>query len=260
MPSANNWLLCRECSNAYPAEPPNIAGLDRLWSGNRDLSNVTEVEADRIQKHRIAISALGARRAVQIFRPHIKGPPARILDIACGYGETVKAFGCEGYDSFGVDADASTKPHHEEIGVKTLIGQIEDVDLHGPFDAILVSHAIYFITEPMNFLRRVHDLLADDGIFCLTNADFMNWRDRARPNHHHTFYPTDASMRVALSIAGFKSSPPTWCAGSLYYTATKAQRCRTNVNSHKTWLQWALKPITYSLFGSPFNRAKSLIR
>ena len=96
------------------------------------------------------------------------------LDIGCGLGEAVRTFASHGWDAEGIDADQSTAPVHREIGIRARIGQLEDFEVDKTYDMIHCAHAIYFITDPMRFLRMVRERLAPAGIFCVVIADFLS--------------------------------------------------------------------------------------
>src|SRR5262249_43964474 len=155
--------LCRTCGNGYPSFVPDLDILSAYWARNRDVAD-PESE-DRIWDNRRRISRIGAERSFKIFSSFIdRKPGRRFLDIACGLGATVRKFADEGWDAQGIDADPAMRRLHDEFGIKSQIGQIETVRLEGKFDLIQVAHAIYFITDPLRFLRLVRGYLAENGV------------------------------------------------------------------------------------------------
>ena len=93
-----------------------------------------------------------------------------------------------GWDAEGIDADPSTEPFHRELGISSRIGQLEQLEIGKEYDVIHIAHAIYFVTNPMNFLRMVRERLAPEGLFCIVLADFMASVDPALPSYVHTFF------------------------------------------------------------------------
>ena len=173
-----DWRLCRGCSNAYPSKQPDLRVLARMWAVNR-TANDANTDAATVAYRRF-ISRSGAERSYRLFAPLTGTNVGRFLDIACGLGETVRIFADYGWDAEGIDADPSTEPFHRELGIRTRIGQLEDIEIGSNYDVIHVAHAIYFITDPMKFLRTVRERLATGGLFCIVLADFMsNSRSRS---------------------------------------------------------------------------------
>ena len=92
-----------------------------------------------------------------------------------------------GWDAEGVDADPSTARFHRELGIRVRIGQFEQIEATSGYDLIHIAHAIYFITDPMDFIRGVRARLGPGGLFsalCLR----ISWRTPTLP-YRHMFTP-----------------------------------------------------------------------
>lgn len=259
-----NWRLCRRCGNAFPSRQPSLQILSRIWEANRRLDAFGAKEAEAARAYRIQVSRIGAERAYRLYAPLKGGGPGRFLDIACGLGETVHRFARAGWIAEGIDADPSTKLFHDTLGITSRIGQVEAQRFDGLFDMIQISHAIYFITEPMIFLDTVKRLLASDGIFCVSIADFMAANDISTPNYAHSFFPTAASMRYMLTLAGFQVIFSRRWSGTVYMAARKGAAPLPAVRPALIRLGYQTKELRYNLFAKPllpFRRlAKRLLR
>jgi SAM-dependent methyltransferase len=250
------WHFCPTCGNAYPSQQPELSILQEIWDLNRTLVDPLSSKAQATFNQRIAISKLGGQRNLSIYGDLLKGKEGRrFLDIACGYGETVKAFADAGWDAYGIDVDANTKSHHDAIGIQSEICPFENATVTGPFDLIHISHAIYFITEPMSFIRQVYDLLADDGYFCISLADFLSTLDAGLPNYAHTFYPARNSMLYALAEAGFEARHLKTHRGTIYLVAQKKPKGtpinKPSFSRRLLWLGWKTKTLRHALLGKP---------
>ena len=148
--------------------------------------------------------------------------------------------------------DASTKPFHEQLGIETQIGRIEDIGIDGKFDIIHIAHAIYFVSDVMSFLRKVRAQLAQDGIFAVWISDFLAATDPAYPGYAHTFYPTKSSMRYALALADFTPSPPRSRSGSVLIAARPGRTTLPSVWPRLIKVAYETKPLRYRLFGRPY--------
>ncbi len=245
-----DWRLCKTCGNAYPSKQPDLRVLARMWAVNRTADDANTDAAT--VTHRRFISRAGAERSYRLFAPLAGTRAGRFLDIACGLGETVNIFATNGWDAEGIDADPSTEAFHRELGIRTRIGQLEDVEIGSNYDVIHIAHAIYFITDPMKFLRTVRERLAPGGLFCLVLADFMSSLDPALPSYAHSFFPTASPMRYALALAGFETVFSRREKGSIFLAARPAAAVDTpSVWPFGIWLLHRTKTLRYVLLGRP---------
>lgn len=244
------WRLCRTCGNGYPTSMPDLELLSAYWARNRDIADRDSEQG--VWDNRKRISRLGAERSFRIFSPLIdRKPNRRFLDIACGLGATVHKFAEEGWDAQGIDADPATRRLHGEFGIRSQIGQIETVKLEGKFDLIQVAHAIYFITDPLRFLRLVRRYLAEDGALAIVLADFMASEDLSLPGYPHSFFPTASSMQYLLALAGYRVIACHARSGSVFLAARPGKAEPPRVQSWLIRIGYETKPLRYTLIGRP---------
>jgi SAM-dependent methyltransferase len=257
-----DWRLCKRCGNAYPSHPPNRRALQDLWARNRTDEHIADAAArERLRAYRRSIAVIGAERSFRLFTPYASRAPGSILDIGCGLGETVRLFASRGWDAEGVDADPSTASVHREVGIKVKIGQFEDITFDRHYDIIQIAHAIYFITNPMQFLRKVRKRLAPGGLFCVVLADFLAASDPGRPSYAHTFYPTGRSMEYALLLAGFETIMTKKLSGSIYIAARRAIVARPPHVWPRIILQlYRTKELRYALIGRPYLALRRTVK
>jgi SAM-dependent methyltransferase len=263
--AAYSWLLCRNCGNAYPSEQPRLVVLQKIWNASRTMSPSDAVAAERIWDARRRAARLCAERSFRLFSPHVARQPGRTIDIACGLGETVRRFGEAGWQAEGIDADPNMAEQHRRLGIATRIGQFETMPIDGRYDLIQIAHAIYFMTPPMRFLGAVRERLAPGGVFGIVLADFMAAADRGLPSYAHSFFPTAASMRAALALAGFETLASRAWSGSIYIVARARENPpRARVLPGLIHLGYRTKPLRYALLGRPYlalrRAAKRLLR
>lgn len=246
------WRLCRRCANAYPSHQPDMRVLQKIWLQHKSTPGFTAVELEQAWSPRRAAGRRIAARSFRIFA-QLAGNPGRFLDIACGFGETVKTFASHGWNAEGVDADSSIAHVHREMGINVRYGQIEEMDLATGYRIIHIAHAIYFITNPMKFLAEIHKRLAADGIFCVVLSDFFAHHDPSLPSYGHTFFPNAASMRYALALAGFETIVCKKLSGSIYIAARPALAVKPPfVSPTWTWFLLRTKSWRYTLIGRPY--------
>jgi SAM-dependent methyltransferase len=255
------WRLCRRCGNAYPSRQPHLSVLQRIWNASRTDKCLAPDAKDIAWSYRRAISIAGANRSFRLFAPLIAKRHGHFLDIACGLGETVRTFAMRGWDAEGIDADPGTEPFHRELGIRSRIGQLEHLEIGKEYDVIHIAHAIYFLTDPMNFLRMVRERLTSEGLFCIVLADFMATVDPALPSYVHTFFPTASSMRYALSLARFETIFCRRLSGSIFLAARPVSSTTLPlVSPTAIRLLYRTKALRYELFGRPYALLRQTIK
>lgn len=248
-----DWRLCHRCGNAYPAHQPEIGVLQRIWAVNRADECRTANARKELWAYRRAISRVGAARSFRLFAPLAAKHGGHFLDIACGLGDTVRIFADNGWEAEGIDADPTTANFHRELGIRARIGAFEQAELQGSYDIIHIAHAVYFVTNPMDFLRGVRARLAPGGLFCIVLADFMATADANLPSYVHTFFPTGASMRYALALAGFDVVLNKRQSGSIYIAARPAPAPSTpRISPAAILLLYRTKALRHAALGRPY--------
>ncbi len=258
------WRLCRRCANAYPSHQPHLHVLQKIWLEHKSTPGLTAAELDQAWARRRAGVRVIAERSYRTFAPLAGTCGRRFLDIACGFGETVKTFADRGWDAEGIDANSSIAQVHQDMGIRVRHGQIEEMNVDAGYHIIHIAHAIYFITNPMQFLGEVRKRLAAGGVFCVVLSDFFAHHAPSLPSYGHTFFPTAASMRYALELAGFETIFCKRLSGSIYIAARPSLAIKQSpVQPTLTRLLFRTKPLRYAFIGRPYltlrNVAKALI-
>lgn len=258
---AYRWLVCATCGNGYPTVPPDIDLLSKAWEASRDDGNRDFDPEAPIWGQRRIDAQVHAHRSFRIFAPLTGKPePGSFLDIACGMGETVRLFQQQGWRAEGIDADPNMRPLHRHIGITSHIGQIERAALSGPYDVIHIAHAIYFITDPMHFLRAVRAHLKPDGLFCIVISNLLASYASSLPSYVHSFYPTESSLRFALASAGFQTIASRHAAGSIYIAAKPAEVTRPSVNVRYIYWKYRTQAARLALIGRPYLKIRHMLK
>lgn len=245
-----HWRICRQCGSAYPSFTPDLEELQRYWDANRveDLpGDEATVWADRLQ-----VSVYWADQTWSFVSPYLDSKTGRFLDVACGLGATVKKFQDQGWRSMGIDADPNTQRIHRQLGVETVIGQFEGVGTAGKFDLVSIAHAIYFMTDPRLFLRRIRETLNDGGLFLVLLSNLTSALSDGFPCQVHTWYPTAASLSNALAMEGFEVIATRKHKGSVFVLARVSGQ--TGQTTHSGWAS-ALALRTHSWRHRLYGRA-----
>lgn len=134
----------------------------------------------------------------------------RVIDIGCGFGETLgyhKERGCEVY---GVEADENIRRVAERHGFNVHVG-LFDPDLYDPdfFDYVTMDQVIEHISDPMETLCGIARVLKPGGLAIMSTPNSNGWGARLfgrywinwhAPYHLHHF--SIKSMAIAAEQAG----------------------------------------------------------
>jgi SAM-dependent methyltransferase len=216
-----HWRVCVECGSAYPSSTTSLVALQRYWDANR----IEDLQGEEISvwEQRLQASHHWAEQTWQFLSPHLGRERGRFLDIACGLGATVSKFQDQGWQATGIDADPNTRRIHHQLGIETVIGQFEGVETLGRFDLISIAHAIYFISDPKQFLRRVRESLEDRGLFLVLISNLTSALGDAYPSQVTTWYPTAESLSNALVLEGFEVVVMRKHKGSIFVLARSSE-------------------------------------
>jgi SAM-dependent methyltransferase len=154
-------------------------------------------------------SGLPASRSVKLldtFRTHANlGPAGRMLDVGCGNGATIRAFGqvAPGWTKAGTEFDAKYRaevesiPHTEPLHV----GPVETVP--GSFDVITMIHVLEHIVDPIGVLEKLRGKLSPGGLLLIEVPHHPANPFELLIADHRTHFTADSLTR-ALAAAGFE--------------------------------------------------------
>lgn len=122
---------------------------------------------------------------------------ARLLEVGCGSGEMLQRLRGFGWDVLGQDVDPGAVAHGRKRGLEVRQGSLESLDLPAAsFDAIVMSHVLEHLYDPIGLLNECHRLLKPGGALSLVvpNAASLglslfkeSWLHLDPPRHIHLF-------------------------------------------------------------------------
>ena len=134
----------------------------------------------------------------------------RVIDIGCGFGETLGYHKGRGCDVYGVEADENIRRVAERHGFNVHVG-LFDPGLYDPdfFDYVTMDQVIEHISDPMETLRGIARVLKPGGLAIMSTPNSSGWGARLfgrywinwhAPYHLHHF--SRKSMAIAAAQAG----------------------------------------------------------
>ncbi len=177
-----------------------------------------------------------SRLADRLERAIGPGSGKRVLDIGCGQGLFLEMMRDRGFEVFGVElGEESSRVAREERGLNVITGDLSSLDADKEsFDAVLMSHLIEHVDDPVALLERVRDLLKPGGAAlislpncrCIERRIFgANWYPWCLPVHLYHFDMRSirrAAERAGLIVEKITYLPFLFLVQNVRYTVQKS--------------------------------------
>jgi 2-polyprenyl-3-methyl-5-hydroxy-6-metoxy-1,4-benzoquinol methylase len=134
----------------------------------------------------------------------------RVLDVGCGFGESLGYHTARGCDVYGVEADENIRRVVEKFGYKVHVGLFDDKLYEQDFfDFITMDQVIEHVTDPLVTLRGAARILKPGGTVILSTPNAQGWGARLFRKRwinwhspYHLQFFTLRSMQMAAEQAG----------------------------------------------------------
>ena len=134
----------------------------------------------------------------------------RVLDVGCGFGQSLGYLESRGCDVYGVEADENISRVAEKFGFKVHVG-LFDPDIYEPefFDYVTMNQVVEHVTDPLAVLKGVSRILKPGGRVVLTmpNANGVSARLFGKKwVNWHAPYHLQFFSRKSMQIASKKAN------------------------------------------------------
>jgi len=163
------------------------------------------------------------QRNQMLYVPYVEN--GHLLDVGCGGGLAMTTMQEKGWKVTGTDFDARAIENARKKGLDVHLGDLKTINFaDNSFDAILMSHVIEHIPNPIETLKECRRILKPNGhlIAITPNANSQghkrfkhHWRGLEVPRHLQIFTP-NSLKNIALQ-AGFKKAEGRTCLQGIYY-------------------------------------------
>lgn len=231
-------LRCNNCGHKFLQVTFSSEQISTLYSQYYPRSSL-KVETYRPHEESRGINAWlnGVRKSAYCWVP----PNVRVLDIGCGFGETLAYHKKRGCDVYGVETDENIRRIAEKFGFNVHVG-LFDPAVYEPafFDYVTMDQVIEHVTDPIATLKGIAKILKPGGMAILSTPNPNGWGARIFgrkwinwhvPYHLQHFSPK--SLEIAAKKAGLV-----------------IKRCVTITSSQWLYYQW-LHLVTYPHIGKP---------
>ena len=188
-----------------------------------------------------------SRLAVRLDKALPSDGGRRVLDVGCGEGVFLALMRERGWQAVGVElGEESARIAREERGLDVRTGDLFSLDAEpSSFDAVVMSHVLEHLPDPVGALARVRELLEPGGMLmlslpnyrCLESRVFRgNWFPWCLPPHLYHFDVRSVRMaleRVGLEVVRITFLPFFYLPQSLRYVVRKATEVGRQSDSAK---------------------------
>jgi 2-polyprenyl-3-methyl-5-hydroxy-6-metoxy-1,4-benzoquinol methylase len=136
----------------------------------------------------------------------------KLLEIGCGNGEMQKYLDMLGWQTEGIDFDPIAVEKARSKGIKINLGSLHEQEYNdNTFDAVILSHVIEHVPNPLALLSEIHRILKPGGMISLVTPNsnafgrliFGNFWLHLDPPRHLFLFNNKALIKSA-QMAGFK--------------------------------------------------------
>lgn len=205
-PAGGRIGVCRSCGAVQkPADEAFLSEIDEIYRTYTIYHQAAGAEQAVFEQS----SGLPASRSVKLLdtfqrRVNLK-PNGRMLDVGCGNGATIRAFGevATGWMKAGTEFDAKYRREVESIpNTEPLhVGPVEDVP--GTFDVITMIHVLEHIVDPVAVLEALRRKLAPNGLLLIEVPHHPANPFELLIADHRSHFTADSVVR-ALASAGYE--------------------------------------------------------
>lgn len=204
-------VRCNSCGLTYLLNPPDESEI------YEDYYQI-EFKGDDYRKdssfaHLREIFEINSQRVELIKKLASLSEDFKILDIGCGSGLFLKSCKDAGINGAGIDVSNNALNFaRNEFGLDVYNKSTEDLKNEGKrYDMITMWHVLEHITEPINELRKIKELLSPNGCLMIEVPNLNSikfklsgnkWKGGNHPLYHRSFF-TSKTLRETLIKSGF---------------------------------------------------------
>jgi SAM-dependent methyltransferase len=159
----------------------------------------------------------------------------RVLEVGCGAGDQLLALKNAGWDVLGIDFDPAAVATANARGLDVRLGDLRQASLpEASFDAIVMSHVVEHVIDPVGLLKECARILKPRGDFVAITPNASSWGHRKfreswrglEPPRHLTIF-TPRALRLAIEKAGLTPTRTRYSArdaANLLFSSAKIRK------------------------------------
>ncbi len=176
--SGNHIVLCARCGLLF--RNPQLDAkqqIEKLYHGG-------DFPVQKVEDYERYLDHLAKRKVLEeTFQliEKVLGRQGRLFDVGCGGGEILYFAKKRGWKVEGLDVNSSfISKIQNMLQIPVYSGTLLEFSFEEPFDLIVLSHVIEHVQNPRKELRKIHDLLKDDGILFVSTPNMGSLSSRLK--------------------------------------------------------------------------------
>jgi len=225
-PGAFPILSCRKCGHKSLDAQFTAEELRKLYT---DYYPRSLYSVDDYKPHREISSFQSWLTGARSFAFRWVPPKVRILDVGCGFGETLGYHKARGCDVYGVEADENIRRVAEKFGFKVDVGLFDPAGYEPEFfDYVTMDQVIEHVADPLQTLTDIATVLKPGGYAVIGTPNANGWGT-------HLFGKRWVSWHVPYHLQFFSRRSMALAADKTGFTL---ESVKTVTSSDYLYLQW----------------------
>ncbi len=204
-----NLYECVNCKHKFIDHRFSSNELGDLYSNYYPRSNMKVEDYSPLKYEKNFKSWLnGEERSAFSYVPK----NVRVLDIGCGFGQSLGYHRNRGCEVYGVEADENIRRVADKFGFNVKVGLFDPADYElNFFDYVTMDQVIEHVTNPIDVLKGINSILKSDAICVLSTPSSNGWGAKVfgkRWINWHTPYHLQHFSRQSVELiakeAGFE--------------------------------------------------------
>jgi 2-polyprenyl-3-methyl-5-hydroxy-6-metoxy-1,4-benzoquinol methylase len=167
-----NLLKCSDCSHKHIENNFIPSELGNLYSNYYPRSNMKLEDYEPLKYTKGFSSWLNGVSGAAIYVP----PKVKILDIGCGFGQSLGYHQSRGCEVFGVEADNNIQRVADKYDFNVKVGLFNPDDYEENFfDYVTMNQVLEHTTNPIEIFQGVSKVLKKNGKLIVTMPNANGW-------------------------------------------------------------------------------------
>lgn len=164
---------CRECGHLFLGHHFSAAALKRMYS---EYYPRTEFNLKKFRPYEEATGFFAWLQGKNCHAFRHVPRNVRVLDIGCGFGETMGYFTNRNCDAYGIDVDTNLERVRKKFKYNLKVGLFSPKFYKKSFfDYVIMDQVIEHVTDPLATLQGVKTVLKPGGILIMSTPNFAGF-------------------------------------------------------------------------------------
>lgn len=147
------------CTSCGFLECPTIPDILSFYQ-EMDDDEYEATRPERVLQAKLLLKRIAAQK-----------PGGTLLDVGAGSGILVETALAAGYKAEGIEPSNSLQRQAASLDLPVHTGVLPDQNVRGPYDIVTLIDVIEHVSNPVELMKYIRDVMADDGICVVATPD-----------------------------------------------------------------------------------------